>query len=58
VVPGDWTVREGHARLDRIERDIGAAVPDALVETDLEPADDPTESRDLRDYRSPGSVRA
>jgi len=59
VVPGDWTVTEGHSLLDRFECDVRAAVPDAVVETHLEPADEraPTESRDLRDGRSPGSLR-
>jgi cation diffusion facilitator family transporter len=60
TVPGEWTVTEGHGLLDRLERDIRAAVPDAVVETHLEPTEGrpSAESRDLRDGRSPGSLRA
>ena len=41
LVPGDWTVKRGHALLERIETDIRRAVPMTLVFTHLEPLDDP-----------------
>jgi cation diffusion facilitator family transporter len=41
LVPGSWTVQEGHNALEQIERDIRAAVPGSSVFTHLEPNDDP-----------------
>ncbi len=41
LVPGAWTVQEGHDLLLRIEREIGEAVPRATVLTHLEPIEDP-----------------
>ncbi|MCS7088804.1 MAG: cation diffusion facilitator family transporter [Thermoflexales bacterium] len=40
LVPGHWSVREGHALLERIEADLRAAVPNATVFTHLEPLDE------------------
>ena len=37
LVPGDWTVREGHALLDEIESALAAALPGTEVTTHLEP---------------------
>ena len=42
LVPGEWSVQEGHRLLERVERDVREAVPGASVFTHLEPADDPT----------------
>ncbi len=36
-VPGDWTVRAGHDLLDRLEADLGDALPGTTVFTHLEP---------------------
>jgi cation diffusion facilitator family transporter len=36
LVPGDWSVRRGHGLLERIERDVRAALPNAIVQTHLE----------------------
>ncbi|MCX7722587.1 MAG: cation diffusion facilitator family transporter [Verrucomicrobiae bacterium] len=41
LVPGAWTVREGHQLLDRIEADIRRALPEAVVFTHLESLEDP-----------------
>ncbi len=41
LVPGDWTVRRGHALLEEIEGDIRAALPRTTVFTHLEALDDP-----------------
>ena len=38
LVPGQWTVAQAHAELDRIEADIAAALGDAVVFTHAEPA--------------------
>jgi cation diffusion facilitator family transporter len=41
LVPGAWTVQQGHDWLERIETDIIHAVPRAHVTTHLEPKEDP-----------------
>jgi cation diffusion facilitator family transporter len=40
LVPGNWTVHQGHAFLEKIEADIRAAVPQATVFTHLESLED------------------
>jgi cation diffusion facilitator family transporter len=49
LVPGRWTVAQGHELLERIESDIHEAVPHSTVETHLEPLEDPAswEDQDL-----------
>ncbi len=42
LVPGAWTVHEGHKLLDKIEADIRNALPEAVVFTHLESLDDPS----------------
>jgi len=46
LVPGAWSVRRGHALLEEIERDVRAAVPNATVETHLEPIEEPVSFED------------
>jgi cation diffusion facilitator family transporter len=46
LVPGGWTVHAGHALLERIERDVRAALPNATVFTHLEPLEDPESFED------------
>ena len=41
LVPGAWTVQQGHDWLERIEADIRDAVPQSHVTTHLEPREDP-----------------
>ncbi len=41
LVPGSWTVHDGHVLLERLERDLRGAVPGATVFTHLEPREDP-----------------
>ena len=41
LVPGGWTVQRGHALLERVEREIRAALPGVTVFTHLESLDDP-----------------
>jgi len=47
LVPGDWTVRRGHSALERIEDEIRAALPGAVVFTHLEPRGDSASYRDI-----------
>ncbi|HWQ11697.1 MAG TPA: cation diffusion facilitator family transporter [Roseiflexaceae bacterium] len=46
IVPGWWTVQRGHQLLERIERDIRAAMPHTTVFTHLESLDDPASWQD------------
>lgn len=39
LVPGHWSVHETHRELDRIENEIGVALPDTTVFTHAEPID-------------------
>jgi cation diffusion facilitator family transporter len=57
LVPGDWTVHRGHELLERIEADIRAAIPAAVVLTHLESLDDVT-SWDDGEQEPPGGPHA
>jgi len=52
LVPGDWTVHRGHQLLERIEADIGRAIPNVSVLTHLESLDDPASWDDMTLDRS------
>ena len=47
LVPGQWTVQQGHDLLERIESDIRTALPGVTVTTHLEPLDDPAAQDDV-----------
>ncbi|HEX8287598.1 MAG TPA: cation diffusion facilitator family transporter [Pyrinomonadaceae bacterium] len=47
LVPGEWTVHEGHQLLEEIEADIRRDVPGAIVFTHLESLDDPASWYDV-----------
>jgi cation diffusion facilitator family transporter len=55
LVPGHWTVREGHEWAERIETDLQHAVGHAHVTTHLEPLDDPISMADQGLDRTPPS---
>lgn len=55
LVPGTWTVREGHDLCERIEAEISAALPRCHPFTHLEPIEDPRAWDDER-LRWEGSV--
>jgi cation diffusion facilitator family transporter len=46
LVPGAWTVRQGHDLLEGVEARIRATVPNVTVTTHLEPLDDPSSWED------------
>jgi cation diffusion facilitator family transporter len=46
LVPGKWTVHDGHQLLERIESDVRNALPDSTVFTHLESLDDPASWED------------
>lgn len=45
-VPGDWSVQRGHDLMERIEAEIRAEIPAAVVFTHIEPLEDPSSWRD------------
>jgi len=47
LAPPDWTIARGHELLERIERDIVAALPQAAVATHLEPSAEKGEKKRL-----------
>ncbi len=46
LVPGQWTVQQGHDLVEQIEADIRRALPRAHVLTHLEPIEDPLSQED------------
>ncbi len=46
LVPGSWTVREGHTLLEQIEAEVRTALPGSTVFTHLEPLEDPESFED------------
>jgi len=46
LVPGEWTVQQGHDTLENIEADIRRALPPITVFTHLEPLGDPAAMND------------
>lgn len=47
LVPGEWTVQQGHELLERIEEDLRKEVRGIIVSTHLEPLDDPASWADI-----------
>lgn len=47
LVPGAWSVQQGHDLVEEIERDIRGAVPGTSVITHLEPREDPKSLDDV-----------
>jgi divalent metal cation (Fe/Co/Zn/Cd) transporter len=45
-VPGAWTVRDGHAFLERLEADLRAALPRTTIDIHLEPLEEEASFRD------------
>jgi cation diffusion facilitator family transporter len=48
LVPGDWTVHDSHHIAEDLERDIRAAIGDAVVITHLEPIEDEISLNDIQ----------
>ena len=58
LVPGEWSVQRGHDLVERVERDIRAAIPGATVFTHLEPINDPAAWQDLTLDRRDAVIRS
>jgi cation diffusion facilitator family transporter len=52
-VPGTWTVKRGHALLERLEQDIGQALPNTILSTHLEPEGDPVSGTEAKSRHVP-----
>lgn len=48
LVPGAWTVHQGHELLENIESDLHHALPNIMVTTHLESLDDPASWDDIK----------
>ncbi len=46
LVPGAWSVQQGHDLCERVERDLREAVPGVTVDTHIEPLEDPASFAD------------
>ncbi len=46
LVPGDWSVQRGHELLEQLENEICGKLPNATLETHLEPLEDPVSFAD------------
>lgn len=55
LVPGEWTVKQGHALCEEIELTIINALPGTYVFTHLEPVEDPTSWNDQNLDRTVGN---
>lgn len=47
LVPGTWSVQQGHQLLEQIEDDIRARIPMVSISTHLEPIEDPISYNDI-----------
>jgi divalent metal cation (Fe/Co/Zn/Cd) transporter len=55
LVPGQWTVQQGHDMAERIEVEMLALLPNGHVTTHLEPIEDPTSMLDAGLDRKPAT---
>ena len=56
LVPGDWSVRDGHNVAEEVEAALRAKLPYATVFTHLEPSDDPRSFDDTGLDREPSAA--
>jgi cation diffusion facilitator family transporter len=47
LVPGDWTVRQGHQLAEQVETEIIKAIPFSNIATHIEPIEDPLSEQDI-----------
>jgi cation diffusion facilitator family transporter len=47
LVPGKWTIQQGHDLAEQLESDIRRALPQTTVSTHLEPLEDPASQEDI-----------
>jgi cation diffusion facilitator family transporter len=54
LVPGQWSVQQGHDLSERIENDLAAALPQSTFFIHIEPSEDPASFADQSLDRGPG----
>jgi cation diffusion facilitator family transporter len=47
LVPGNWTVQQGHLLLEKVEADLRNVLSKIVITTHLEPIEDPTSYKDI-----------
>ena len=47
LVPGSWTVKQGHDLVERLEHDIATIAPGTTAFTHIEPREDPSSYDDI-----------
>lgn len=52
LVPGSWTVRQGHQVAEQVESEVRGAVPNSNIVTHIEPVEDPISMEDAPIDRS------
>jgi cation diffusion facilitator family transporter len=58
LVPGTWTVKQGHDLVERLEHEIATISPGTTAFTHIEPREDPSSYDDIAlDRRRPASLR-
>ena len=57
LVPGAWTVEQGHDLLETVEEEIRHVLPDTVIATHLEPIEDPRAWTTSRPVASPSRMR-
>lgn len=58
LVPGNWSVRRGHALAEQVERQVIEAIPNANIVTHIEPVEDPLSLQDASLDRGPSDPQA
>lgn len=53
LVPGHWTVADGHRYIEEIEAELEAAIPGLVVVTHMEPIEDPESYADIPEGQIP-----
>ena len=53
LVPGRWTVQQGHDLSEKIEKDLAAALPASTFFIHIEPSEDPASFADQSLDRGP-----
>jgi cation diffusion facilitator family transporter len=54
LVPGDWTVLQGHQLAEKVETEVMAAIPNSNIVTHIEPIGDPASLQDANLDRKAG----
>ena len=48
LMPGKWSIKQGHTLVERVEEDLRRAIPNLVVFTHMEPLEDPASYGDVK----------